>query len=64
MEAFFLPVDPGQRFCILGVAGLDQSLVQSLDLVGTGTTLALSFTLPVEMFDLFGAAVGQRMLKR
>jgi hypothetical protein len=41
-----------------------QPLVQSLDLGGTGTTLALSFTLPVEMFDLFGAAVGQHMLKR
>lgn len=36
-----------------------QTLVQSLDLGGTGTTVALSFSLPVEMFDRLGAAVGR-----
>lgn len=40
-----------------------QTLVQSLDLGGTGTTVALSFHLPAEMFDLLGAAVGQGILK-
>jgi hypothetical protein len=40
-----------------------QTLVQSLDLGGTGTTVALSFSLPVEMFDLLGPAVGQGILK-
>ena len=40
-----------------------QTLVQSLDLGGTGTTVALSFSLPVEMFDLLGAAVGQGILR-
>ena len=40
-----------------------QPLVQSLDLGGTGTIVALSFTLPVEMFDLLGPAVGQGILK-
>ncbi len=34
-----------------------QTLVQSLDLGGAGTTVALSFSLPVEMFDRLGAAV-------
>ena len=33
-----------------------QTLVQSLDLGGTGTTVALSFSLPVEMFDLLGVS--------
>jgi len=36
-----------------------QTLVQSLDLGGAGTIVALSFSLPVEMFDRLGAAVGQ-----
>lgn len=40
-----------------------QTLVQSLDLGGTGTTVALSFSLPVEIFDLLGAAGGQGILK-
>ena len=35
-----------------------QSLVQSLDIGGAGTTVALSFTLPVEMVERWGAAVG------
>lgn len=36
-----------------------RALVQSLDLGGTGTTVALSFNLPADVFDLLGAAVGQ-----
>jgi hypothetical protein len=40
-----------------------QTLMQSLDLGGAGTTVALSFSLPVEMFDRLGAAVGQGILK-
>lgn len=35
-----------------------QTLVQSLDIGGAGTTVALSFSLPVEMFDRLGEAVG------
>ena len=40
-----------------------QTLVQSLDLGGSGTTVALSFSLPAEIFDLIGAAVGRGILK-
>ncbi len=40
-----------------------QTLVQSVDLEGTGTTVTLSFSLPLEMFDLLGVAMGQDMLK-
>ena len=40
-----------------------QTLVQSLDLGGTATTVVLSFSLPVEMFDQLGAAVGQGLVK-
>jgi hypothetical protein len=36
-----------------------QVLLRSLDLGGTGTTVALSFELPAELFDALGAAVGQ-----
>jgi hypothetical protein len=35
-----------------------KTLVQSLDIGGAGTTVALSFSLPPEMFDRLGAAVG------
>jgi len=40
-----------------------QTLVQSVDLESTGTTVTLSFSLPLEMFDLLGVAMRQDMLK-
>ncbi len=40
-----------------------QTLVQSVDLGGAGTTVTLSFSLPLEMFDLFGAAMGLDIVK-
>lgn len=36
-----------------------QTLVQSLELGGTGTTVALSFDVPAQVFDLLGAAVNR-----
>jgi hypothetical protein len=40
-----------------------QTLVQSVELEGAGTNVTLSFSLPLEMFDLLGVAMGQDMLK-
>jgi hypothetical protein len=40
-----------------------QTLVQSVDLDGTGTAVTLSFSLPLEMFDLLGVAMGQDIVK-
>lgn len=37
-----------------------QTLIQSLELGGTGSTVVLSFNLPAEVLDLLGAAAGQR----
>jgi hypothetical protein len=33
--------------------------MQSLELSGTGKTVALSFTVPAEVFDLVGAVAGK-----
>jgi hypothetical protein len=40
-----------------------QTLVQSVDLGGTGTTVTLSFSLPLEAFDLFGVAMGRDIVR-
>ncbi len=40
-----------------------QTLVQSVNLGGTGTTVTLSFSLPLEIFDLLGTAMGHDIVK-
>ena len=40
-----------------------QTLVQSVDLDGTGTAVTLSFSVPLEMFDLLGVAMGQDVVE-
>ena len=40
-----------------------QTMMQSLELGGTGKTVALSFVVPSEVFDVIGAAAGKRELK-
>jgi len=40
-----------------------QTLVQSVNLGGTGNTVTLSFSLPLEIFDLIGAAMGDDIVK-
>jgi hypothetical protein len=37
-----------------------QAMMQSLEIGGTGKTVSLSFAVPAELFDVLGAAVGQR----
>jgi hypothetical protein len=41
-----------------------QTLVDSLELGGTGATVALSFNVPAEVFDLLGQAAGQGLPAR
>ncbi len=41
-----------------------QTMMQSLALGGTGRTVSLSFTVPIEVFDLIGAFGGGRMPKK
>ena len=37
-----------------------QAMMQSLELGGSGKTVSLSFVVPAELFDVIGAAAGQR----
>jgi hypothetical protein len=39
-------------------------MMQSLELGGTGKTVALSFSVPAEVFDVVGGALNNRLPKK